>query len=54
MANQEENLKQIVSHAKENGFVFPSIGLSERIDLAQYDRRDMGLFQNLWPATFDL
>ena len=24
MANQEENLKQIVSHAKEYGFIFPS------------------------------
>jgi len=41
MANQEENLKQIVSHAKEYGFVFPSSEIYDGLS-AVYDYGPLG------------
>src|SRR5690554_856439 len=41
MANQEENLKMIISHAKEYGFVFPSSEIYDGLS-AVYDYGPLG------------
>ena len=34
-----------------HGFAVSCFGCFERADLAQYERRNMGLFQDIWPAN---
>ena len=52
MASNEENIKKIISHAKEYGFVFPSSeiydGLSAVYDYGQYGVELKNNIKNYW------